>query len=135
MSDRTQEALCVVLEAAASWANELDSYIAPASVEYGDEESAAAQIAHAQAIREAMELLRPNAPATKRVRVQWTEECRYEADIELPIDTVLHDPETGKPIEAVFYQPIHDQVGDWGSALLEQNTLTVHSAEEIEEEA
>lgn len=125
----------MVLEAAINWADELDTYIGPSSEEYDDYESAEGLFAHARAIREAVELLRPSAPATKLVRVQWTEECRYEADIELPIDAVLHDPETGKPIEAVFYQPIHDQVGDWGSALLEQNTLTVHSAEEIEEEA
>lgn len=52
-----QEALEAVTDAADSWANELEEYIAPASEQYDDEESAEVQRNQAEEIREAITVL------------------------------------------------------------------------------
>lgn len=52
-----KSALSEIIEAAGSWADELTTYIAKGSEEYGDEESATSQRDSAAAIRAAVELL------------------------------------------------------------------------------
>jgi hypothetical protein len=52
------EALEVVIDAAWNWANELTEYIAPASEEFDDEESAEGQRTQADEIEEAIKVLR-----------------------------------------------------------------------------
>lgn len=52
------EALEIVLDAAWNWANELTEYIAPASEDFDDEESAESQYDAADEIAEAVALLR-----------------------------------------------------------------------------
>lgn len=52
------EALAVVIDAAWNWANELTEYIAPASEQFDDEESAEAQRDNADEIEEAIKVLR-----------------------------------------------------------------------------
>ncbi|MGX5718381.1 hypothetical protein [Arthrobacter sp. MAHUQ-56] len=53
-----KSALSEVLDAAGSWADELTTYIAPASEQFHDEESATSQRDSASTIRAAIELLR-----------------------------------------------------------------------------
>jgi len=52
------EALEVIIDAALNWQNELLEYIAPASEQYDDEESADAQRDTADEIDEAIKVLR-----------------------------------------------------------------------------
>lgn len=52
-----KSALSEIIDAAGSWADELTTYIAKGSEEYGDDESAASQRDSAAAIRAAVELL------------------------------------------------------------------------------
>lgn len=51
-------AVTEIIDAAGSWADELTTYIAKGSEEYGDEESASSQRDSASTIRAAIELLR-----------------------------------------------------------------------------
>lgn len=53
-----EEALELVLDAADSWATELVEWIAPASDQFDDEESAAAERSQADEIWDAINLLR-----------------------------------------------------------------------------
>ena len=53
-----KSALTEIIDAAGSWADELTTYIAKGSEEYGDEESASSQRDSASTIRAAIELLR-----------------------------------------------------------------------------
>lgn len=58
-----KEALAVVIDAAWNWANELTEYIAPASEDFGDEESADVQLSEADKIADAISLLRGGGDA------------------------------------------------------------------------
>ena len=55
------EALEVVIDAALNWQNELLEYIAPASEQFDDEESAEGQRENADEIDEAVKVLRESA--------------------------------------------------------------------------
>jgi len=57
------EALTLVLDAADSWATELVEWIAPASDQFDDEESAESERSQADDIWEAIELLRKESDA------------------------------------------------------------------------
>jgi hypothetical protein len=52
------EALAIVIDAAGNWANELTEYIAPASEQFDDEESAESQRDASDEIWDAIEILR-----------------------------------------------------------------------------
>lgn len=52
-----KEAMQVVIDAAGNWANELTEYIAPASEQFDDDESAESQYDDADKIWEAIKLL------------------------------------------------------------------------------